>query len=66
MVPYDRYEYGAPNPQEEEPKELGGCMYAGCDNRIYVGEKNWEFDEEWFCSAICLAKYLGAVRRYAE
>jgi hypothetical protein len=61
----DRFEYGFPDPQEEDIKELCACTYEWCNNAIYFGEINWHFDGEWFCSSACLAKYLGATESEA-
>jgi hypothetical protein len=62
----DRFSHGLPDPQMYDPIDVGDCTYERCDNIIYIGERNWDFDGEWFCSASCLAKYLGASKRYVD
>lgn len=62
----DRFSQGLPDPQSQDPIDLGDCAYEKCNSTIYLGEKNWDYDREWFCSSFCLAKYLGASKRYVE
>lgn len=50
----------------EEPTEICECNNDRCRNPIYRGERNWDFDGEWFCSARCIAKHIGAFNRYVE
>jgi hypothetical protein len=62
---YDQYEYGNNHPLEE-PRSTGECTFELCRESIYFGERNWDMDGEWFCSAICLARYMGAIKRIVE
>lgn len=54
------YSYG------EEPNEMCECSNDQCRDPIYRGERNWEFDGEWFCSARCVARHVGAFHWYVE
>lgn len=62
----DRFAYGFQDPQQLEPEAIERCLYYRCQNPIYSGEKNWDLDGEWFCSAACLAKYIGAKKRFVD
>jgi hypothetical protein len=48
------------------PIEVAECAYSRCGNPVYAGDKNWEFYGEWFCSAACIARHLGAKKRYTR
>ncbi|EGL13284.1 MULTISPECIES: hypothetical protein [Paenibacillus] len=66
MPSLDRFEVGLPDRQAEEPSQVTECAFDRCRSPIYAGEKNWDFDRDWFCSAACIARHLGAEKRYVE
>ncbi|MGX4583766.1 hypothetical protein [Paenibacillus chitinolyticus] len=55
--------------RETEPDStavVSVCGHAKCRSPIYQGEKRWVYDEEWFCTAVCLASYMGAVKKVVK
>jgi len=66
MTTLDRFDYGFRDRQAEDPDELCECCHDRCRNPIYYGEANWEYYGEWYCSALCLARQLGAEKRYVS
>ncbi|WP_068776359.1 hypothetical protein [Paenibacillus sp. FJAT-26967] len=66
MPSLDRFETGPRDPQADDPAQIAECTYDRCRNPIYEGEKNWDFDQEWFCSPSCIARHMGAYKRYAQ
>lgn len=66
MPSFDRFEFGLPDPQTEEPQAFCECACDRCRNVIYKGELNWSYYGEWLCSALCVARYAGADKRYVE
>ncbi|KZE79089.1 hypothetical protein AV654_16530 [Paenibacillus elgii] len=66
MYPFDRFEIGLPDRQADYPTQVADCAYVRCANPIYAGEPNWYYYGEWFCSSLCIAKYLGADKRCAN
>jgi hypothetical protein len=66
MYEFDHFEAGLPDHHSDYPVKIAECAYVRCGIPIYAGEKNWDFDGEWFCSAVCIVKYLGAEKRNAE
>jgi hypothetical protein len=50
----------------DDPIIISDCNYERCNKPIYMGDRSWNFDQVWFCSAVCLAKYLGARKKYVR
>lgn len=66
MPNLDRFAYGLADRQQEDPCEIAECTFDRCRNPIYLGEPNWDFDGEWFCSTSCVVKYVGAAKRIVK
>lgn len=61
-VSLDRFAYGLPDNQDK-PLDLVGICPCGCREAIYFGDDDvWEYDSDYFASAECVAKAVGAER----
>ncbi|WP_134682998.1 hypothetical protein [Brevibacillus migulae] len=50
----------------DHPLPFDECAYQRCHHKIYFGDKAWQYDDQWYCSASCLAKEVGGVRKYIK
>ena len=61
-VSLDRFAYGRPDPQDK-PIDMVSYCACGCGQEIYFGDEDvWRYDNDYFASAECFAKWSGAER----
>ncbi|MGG1598516.1 hypothetical protein [Paenibacillus naphthalenovorans] len=53
----DRFAYGLPDPQEQEPPQVAQCTY--CSEAIYADDEVTDVEGELFCNDACFRRHVG-------